>query len=385
MLHMRPFAEIRRRRGGRAAVDRPVLFEQVKSAAGGEHVHVRIPERIECADVLPVTGKAVGGHLFAVLQHFGNDVLTKVIAARLVALVLDEVGAQLFPRENINAHRSKVALRLCGLFFKFRDRVRPVHIHDAEARCIFPRYLHHGDGAIRPCLFVLVEHLGIVHLVNMVAREDKHILGVVHIDKADVLEDGVGRALVPRSAVRALIRRQDMYAAVCAVKIPWLAGADVAVELQRAVLRQYAHGVNARVGAVRERKINDAELAAERYGGLRHIFREHIEPAALPAGKQHGDTFFLHACSLLLVSLPSGHTSGGSLVGSFSFCHSPSPAKNTAPSGGMVTHSEQGLPCEGMDSVKSSPSLRQSPVPPYAGRSVVNTSRYIFFGGTPKR
>ena len=47
----------------------------------------------------------------------------------------------------------------------------------------------------------------------------------------------------------------------------------------------------------------------------------------------------------------------------------------------MVTHSEQGLPCEGMDSVKSSPSLRQSPVPPYAGRSVVNTSRYVFFGG----
>ena len=45
----------------------------------------------------------------------------------------------------------------------------------------------------------------------------------------------------------------------------------------------------------------------------------------------------------------------------------------------MVTHSEQGLPCEGMDSVKSSPSLRQSPVPPYAGRSVVNTSRYVFF------
>ena len=135
----------------------------------------------------------------------------------------------------------------------------------------------------------------------MVAREDEHIVGVVHIDKADVLEDGVGRALVPRSAVRALIRRQDMYAAVGAVKIPRLAGANVAVELQRAVLRQHAHGVDAGIGAVRERKIDDAELAAERHGGLCHVLCEHIEPAALPAGKQHGDTFFFHAVSLLLL------------------------------------------------------------------------------------
>ena len=136
----------------------------------------------------------------------------------------------------------------------------------------------------------------------MVAREDKHIVGVVHIHKTNVLEDGVGRALVPRSAVRTLIRRQDMYAAVGTVKVPRLAGADVAVELQRAILRQHAHGVDAGIGTVRKRKIDDAELAAERHGGLRHVLREHIEPAALPAGKQHGDTFFLHAVSLLLVS-----------------------------------------------------------------------------------
>ena len=135
----------------------------------------------------------------------------------------------------------------------------------------------------------------------MVTREDEHILGVVHIHKADILEDGIRRSLVPRGAVRALIRRQDMHAAVGAVKVPRLAGADVAVELQRAVLRQDADGVDARVGAVRERKIDDTELAAERHGGLRHVLREHIEPAALPAGKQHGDTFFLHAVSLLLV------------------------------------------------------------------------------------
>ena len=137
-----------------------------------------------------------------------------------------------------------------GLFLEFRDRVVFVHAHDAKARRILPGHLHNGDGTVRARFFVVGEHLGVIHLVDVVAREDEHILGVVHVDKADVLEDGVGRALIPRRTARALIRRQDVHAAVRAVEIPRLARADVAVELQRAVLRQNADGVDASVGAV---------------------------------------------------------------------------------------------------------------------------------------
>ena len=155
-----------------------------------------------------------------------------------------------FPRENVNAHRREVALGMRGLFLEFRDRVVFVHAHDAKARRILPGHLHNGDGTVRARFFVVGEHLGVIHLVDVVAREDEHILGVVHVDKADVLEDGVGRALIPRRTARALIRRQDVHAAVRAVEIPRLARADVAVELQRAVLRQNADGVDASVGAV---------------------------------------------------------------------------------------------------------------------------------------
>ena len=96
-----------------------------------------------------------------------------------------------------------------GLFLEFRDRVVFVHVHDAKARRILPGHLHNGDGTVRARFFVVGEHLGVIHLVDVVAREDEHILGVVHVDKADVLEDGVGRALIPRRTARTLIRRQD--------------------------------------------------------------------------------------------------------------------------------------------------------------------------------
>ena len=127
----------------------------------------------------------------------------------------------------------------------------------------------------------------------MVAREDEHAVGVIHLDEVHVLIDGVGRAGKPRPALpRALIRGQDVHAAVDAVEIPRLTAADVAVEQQRLVLREHADGVNAGVGAVGQRKVDDAVLAAEGDAGLGDLRRERIQTRALPAGKQHGDTVF---------------------------------------------------------------------------------------------
>ena len=42
-----------------------------------------------------------------------------------------------------------------------------------------------------------VEHLAVVHLVDVVAGEDQGMLGRFGLDALDVLEDGVGGALVP--------------------------------------------------------------------------------------------------------------------------------------------------------------------------------------------
>ena len=199
------------------------------------------------------------------------------------------------------------------------------------------------------------QHVGIVHLVDVVAGEDDHVLGVVHIDEAQVLIDGVGGALVPGAALGALVGGQDMDAAGGAVQVPGLAAADIAVQLQGAVLGQHAHGVDAGVGAVGQGKVDDAVLAAKGDGGLCHIPGEDVQPAALAAGQQHRDTLFFHfstssfACFLILDFTGLGKT--------------PSPRRNTAPKAGILMAAECSFPWEGMASTGTG-SLSPNPSPP---------------------
>ena len=144
-------------------------------------------------------------------------------------------------------------------------------------------------------LQMLSEHVGVVHLVDVVAGEDQYVFRVIVLDKADVLVDGVGRAGEPGALLpRALIGGQDVHAAVGHVQVPGLAVADVAVELQGAVLGQNADGVNAGVGTVGQGKVDDAVLAAEGDAGLGHVLRQRVETRALSACQQHGYTVFLH-------------------------------------------------------------------------------------------
>ena len=136
-----------------------------------------------------------------------------------------------------------------------------------------------------------LEHGGVIHFIDMVARKYQHIFGIIHLHEMHVLIDGVRRALVPAGARFGLIRRKDMDAAVGSVEIPRLAVADVFVENQRLILRQHPHGVDPRIYTVGEREIDDAILCAECDGGLCNIVGESKQPAALSAGQKHGDAF----------------------------------------------------------------------------------------------
>ena len=124
--------------------------------------------------------------------------------------------------------------------------------------------------------------------------------GIVEIQKAHVLIDGVGRPLEPAGACRGLVGRQDVNAAVGEVQVPGLAAADITVELQGPVLGQHTHGIDAGVGAVGQGKIYDPVLAAEGHGGLCHLLRQHPEAAALTSRQQHGHAFLLHASAPFL-------------------------------------------------------------------------------------
>ena len=95
-----------------------------------------------------------------------------------------------------------------------------------------------------------------------------------------------------------------MYAAIGAVQVPGLARADVAVQLQRTVLGQNAHCVNAGVDTVGQGEIDDAVLAAKGHcrlcQGLCYRAGQGVKPAALPSGQQHCHNFFLHLIHHLL-------------------------------------------------------------------------------------
>ena len=140
---------------------------------------------------------------------------------------------------------------------------------------------------------MLAEHGVVVHLVDMVAGENENVLRIPLSDERDILINGVCRALVPFAGLAGLIRRQNVDAAVGKVKIPRGTGADIGVQFQRAILRQHADDVDARIGAVGKRKINDAIFSAVGDCRLGDILSQNAQTTALSAGKQHGNALLL--------------------------------------------------------------------------------------------
>ena len=110
--------------------------------------------------------------------------------------------------------------------------------------------------------------------------------------------DGVGRTQVPGAAGLGLIGGQHMDAAVVPVQIPGLAVAQIAVEDQRLILGEHAHGVDAGVDTVGKGEVDDAVFTAEGHRGLCVLFGQVQQTAALAACQKHGDTlFFSHKLS----------------------------------------------------------------------------------------
>ena len=262
---------------------------------GGEHVHVGVPQAGDRADIPPVSVKAVWPELFAVIQHRGDDVLAEVLVRVRVVLVRDQIGTQLLPVEDVDAHGCQIALRVFRFLFKLIDIAVFTHVHHAHAGRLFHRDLldRNGEGGVVGEVFA--QHVGVIHLIDMVTGEDQNVFGVVVLDEGDVLIDGVGRSGKPRALlILLLVRRKDKDAAVGNVEVPGLAGADVAVQLKRPILGQDTDGVDAGICAVGKRKVDDAILSAKGNAGLCHILCQSIKTRTLPAGEKHRNTALLH-------------------------------------------------------------------------------------------
>ena len=117
-------------------------------------------------------------------------------------------------------------------------------------------------------LDVLLQHLFVVHLVDMVAGEDDHELRRVALDDVDVLIDRVGRAEIPHRLGDALRGRQDVETLVAfgPEKVP--AALQMADQAVRLVLGGDRDAADAGIQRVRQREIDDARFAAEIDRGL---------------------------------------------------------------------------------------------------------------------
>ena len=148
------------------------------------------------------------------------------------------------------------------------------------------RHLDAGDDAVRPPRLHVGEHIGVIHPVDVVARQDHEELRPGGAQDVEILVNRIGRAAVPGRLVEPLLRRQQIekFVHLGAQKRP--AHLQMPQQAVRFVLGEDSDATDVRIEAIRQRKIYDAELAAEKHGGLGAAVRQLFEAAAA-AARQH--------------------------------------------------------------------------------------------------
>src|SRR5437764_14398297 len=138
---------------------------------------------------------------------------------------------------------------------------------------------------------MLPQHQVVIHLVDMVARQNQNVLRLLRAYGINVLINGVGGALVPLIA-DALHRRQhfNKFPYFAAQDVPALA--DVAIKGQGLILSQDVNAAQIGVDAVGKGDINDAVNAAEGHGRLGAVARERIEPLSSSSSQQNSERVF---------------------------------------------------------------------------------------------
>jgi hypothetical protein len=119
----------------------------------------------------------------------------------------------------------------------------------------------------------------------MVAGQHHDVLRAVGGQDVLVLIHRIGGAAVPALLVHALLRRQQIDELVHLAFHECPAALQVPQQAVALVLRDDADAADARVDAVAEREIDDAELAPEVHGRLGAAVGQVLEPAAAATGQ----------------------------------------------------------------------------------------------------
>ena len=150
---------------------------------------------------------------------------------------------------------------------------------------------------------MLLEHVPVIHAVELVAREDDEVVVIPLEEGTEILPDRVGGALIPGRALGCLLGGQDLDKAPCET-VELVARIDVAVQRGAVELGQHVDAADAGVQAVADRHVDEAVFPPDRNRGLGAILGQRKEacPGAAAhddgegAGSRRYDMFGLHRC-----------------------------------------------------------------------------------------
>ncbi len=238
------------------------------------------------------------------LIRFGNDVLAEIDMLARERLVQDvavedvdahrgqeqivaAVDAQLGADGIVHFQRveSGVFLRL---FHEARDPFLAVDLHDAERARIGAVDRNRGHRDVGAGADVLLDDRAEIHPVKLIAGKNEDVLVRRVGEVAEVLPDGIGRALVPGVAARRLLRGHDLDEAVGKI-VELVALLDVPMQRGTVELGEQKDALEARVEAVADRDIDDAIFARQRHGRLGAVLRQRKEPRAGASAKNDRD------------------------------------------------------------------------------------------------
>ena len=129
-----------------------------------------------------------------------------------------------------------------------------------------------------------LDHLGVIHFIDMIARQDKRIAGRGFFDGVDVLIDGVGGPLIPMFG-DPLLRRDDfdVFVEFAAEKSPALV--DVPTQADRLVLGEDEDFAQVGVEAIGQGEVDDSINSAEGDRRLGTIAGQGFESGPSTAGQ----------------------------------------------------------------------------------------------------
>ena len=150
------------------------------------------------------------------------------VTSRFV-LFLNQRVPQDRPTKYVNPHRGKITSRIRRFFLKFCNLILFICNYDSEPAGLLHRNRHGSDGYIRLILLVKIQHLLIIHLVNMIAGKNQNIIRIITLHKLHVLINRVRRSRIPFAIRTFLVRRQDCNTSHIAVQVPWNSDSNMGI------------------------------------------------------------------------------------------------------------------------------------------------------------